>query len=253
MLIPDLDIGRRFVELHMPAGKMLLCGVTGAHHYGFPSRDSDIDLKGIHLAPTDVLLGLDDVVETKDRLEIFEGVECDFTSHEAKKALLLIISGNGNLLERICSPYQLFENNFLEELRTLALATVSKRFLNHYKGYFKGMCIEHAKSDEPRAKSLLYSYRVALTGTHLMKTGTVEADLNINAVEYGFPEILELVQFKREHGEKSAMPVDLDKELRARWDELEELLVSSAQQSLLPDEASNRDDLSDWLRRLRRF
>jgi len=72
-------------------------------------------------------------------------------------------------------------------------------------------------------------------------------------VEYGFPEILELVQFKREHGEKSAMPVDLDKELRARWDELEELLVSSAQQSLLPDEASNRDDLSDWLRRLRRF
>ncbi|MEZ4465912.1 MAG: nucleotidyltransferase domain-containing protein [bacterium] len=55
---PDLDLGRRFVAERGPAGQVLLCAVTGAHLYGFPSPDSDLDLKGIHLAPTPTLLGL---------------------------------------------------------------------------------------------------------------------------------------------------------------------------------------------------
>ena len=57
MLTPDLDLARRFIADHHPAGEVLLCGVTGAHHYGFPSADSDIDLKGIHIytIPTAIL------------------------------------------------------------------------------------------------------------------------------------------------------------------------------------------------------
>jgi len=251
MLVPDLDIGRRFVMEHKPPGTMLLCSVTGAHHYGFPSKDSDIDLKGIHLAPTDSLLGLNSPVETKNRLEIFEEVECDFTSHEARKAFKLLISGNGNILERICSPYQLFDTPFVEDIRALALGSVSKRYSGHYLGYFHGMCKEHERNVKPRAKSLLYTYRVALTGVHLMRTGRIEADLNINAPVYGFTEILELIQFKRERGEKSALPTPLDQTLRSRWGELEKLLQDSVEKSGLPDEAANGDDWEAWLKNKR--
>lgn len=248
MLIPDLEIGRRFVDANKPPGRILLCGVTGAHHYGFPSPDSDLDLKGIHLAPTDSLLGLDDPVETRDRLEIFEAVECDFTSHEAKKALKLLLAGNGNMLERIMSPFQLYETGELDELRQLAMNSLSKRFFNHYRGYFKGMCTEHLRNENPRAKTLLYSYRVALTGVHLLTTGKLEADINITAVEYGFGDIVDLVAFKREQGEKSALPSEKDEAFKSRWPELENLLDRACDESHLPDEPPNRDEISQWLK-----
>ena len=96
-LLPDMDLGRRFLAAQPPPGRVLLCAVTGSHHYGFPSPDSDLDLKGIHLAPTEPLLGLSPVVETHDRLLVFEGTECDLTTHEAQKALLLLLRGNGNI------------------------------------------------------------------------------------------------------------------------------------------------------------
>ena len=251
MKIPDLEIGKRFVERHRPPGRIILCAVTGSHHYGFPSADSDIDLKGIHLAPTRELLGVEDPVETRDRLAVFEGVECDYTSHEAKKALKLLLGGNGNMLERILSPIQLYETDALRALQELAEAAISKQFVSHYRGYFKGMCSEHGKREAPHAKSLLYSYRVALTGVHLMNTGELVADLNETSVEYGFPDVAELIAFKQEHGEKCALPDEMNERYTRRWPELEEMLTSALKQSRLPDTPPNREEMSDWLRNLR--
>ena len=100
MLEPDLDLGRRFLAEHPPPGRVLLCEVTGSHHYGFPSPDSDIDLKGVHVAPTRSLLGLSTPRDAHDRLLVFEGTECDLTSNEVGQVLRLVLRGNGNALER---------------------------------------------------------------------------------------------------------------------------------------------------------
>ncbi len=54
MLTPDLDLARRFIATHPPPGRLLLCGITGAHHYGFPSPDSDIDSRYVPGAPVQV-------------------------------------------------------------------------------------------------------------------------------------------------------------------------------------------------------
>ncbi|MDH5673717.1 MAG: nucleotidyltransferase domain-containing protein, partial [Myxococcales bacterium] len=78
-LEPDLEHGRRFITHNTPAGRVIQCGVTGSHFYGFPSPDSDLDLKGIHVAPTESVLGLEQPPETFDRLEVFDGLECDYT------------------------------------------------------------------------------------------------------------------------------------------------------------------------------
>jgi predicted nucleotidyltransferase len=251
MLTPDLDIGRRFVDANKPPGRMLLCAVTGSHHYGFPSPDSDLDLKAIHLAPTADFLGLDDPVETRDRLAVFEGAECDFTSHEAKKALKLLLAGNGNMLERILSPFQLYETAEAADLRRLARRSISKRFYNHYRGYFKGMCAEHDRGGRPQAKTLLYSYRVALTGAHLLRTGELEANLGITADKYGYEDVTELIRFKRDQGEKSALPDDLNESFRLRWPGLERLLDEALATSALPDEPPNREDIARWLKQTR--
>ena len=247
MLKPDLLIGRRFAEAQKPPGRILLCAVTGSHHYGFPSPDSDLDLKGIHLAPTEALLGLDDLEETHDRLEPFEGVECDLTSHEARKALKLLLGGNGNLLERILSPFQIYETADLTELQALARKSLSRRFHKHYRGYFLGMRAEHERSEYPRAKTLLYSYRVALTGAHLLGTGELIADLNLTAPEYGFHEVTELIALKQEQGEKAIVPTEQDIALRCRWQELASLLEEALEHSRLPEEAPNRAEIAAWL------
>ena len=247
MLTPDLDLARRFVADHHPAGEVLLCGVTGAHHYGFPSADSDIDLKGIHLAPTRELLGLDAPGQTFDRLEMFEGAECDLTLHEADKALRLLLGGNGNMLERILTPLQLFETDALAELQPLARAAICQRFGRHYRGFFSGMCREHEAAAQPGVKSLLYSYRVALTGIHLMRSGELEANINRLAPEYGFASVLELVAYKREHAEKSRLPTGLDQVYRAGWPRLAALLDAAIEDSSLAAEPTNRQALSDWL------
>lgn len=95
---PDLQIAGRFLAARPPEGKVLLCAITGSHLYGFSSPDSDIDLKGIHQAPLRSLVGLTRPAETHDRLEVFEGVECDLTTHELGLALSLMLKGNGNVL-----------------------------------------------------------------------------------------------------------------------------------------------------------
>ena len=79
----------------------MLCAVSGAHVYGFPSPDSDLDLKGIHLAPTRELLGLRPDLAVHDLTALHRGVECDLTTNEAGSALSLLLNGNGNMLERI--------------------------------------------------------------------------------------------------------------------------------------------------------
>ena len=247
MLTPDLDLARRFIAKNHPTGEILLCAVTGAHHYGFPSADSDIDLKGIHLAPTTELLGLDAPAQTFDRLEMFENEECDLTLHEADKALRLLLSGNGNMLERILSPLQLYQTDALAALQPLAKAAISQRFGRHYRGFFNGMCREHQNATHPGVKTLLYSYRVALSGIHLLRSGELQADLKQLAPEYGFASVLELVHYKREHAEKAALPAELDQAHRAGWPRLTEMLDNAIANSSLPAEAGNRSELSAWL------
>lgn len=249
MMNPDLDLARRFLDLHPPPGTLLQCAITGAHLYGFPSPDSDLDLKGMHAAPTRELLGLQPRLEHHDLTEHLDGVECDLTTNEAAGALRSLLAGNGNMLERLLSPYQLLHTEHLAPLQALARDTISRRYTRHYSGFFTGCRREHQR--EPTVKSLLYSYRVALTGTHLLSTGELEPNLATLAPRYGFHDVAELIERKQagtEHG-----PVDprLDDHHRARWPQLEELLAEAAHDSPLPTQPTNQTGLDEWLIALR--
>ncbi len=46
------------VELH--PYPLLFATISGAHLYGFPSPDSDYDLRGVHLLPLEEVVGLED-------------------------------------------------------------------------------------------------------------------------------------------------------------------------------------------------
>ncbi len=244
-LTVDLDRARRFVRQAARDIEVVLVGVTGAHIYGFPSEDSDYDLKGIMLLPLPALLGLTEPTDTLDRLEVFEGVEHDLTLHDAKKSLALLLRGNGNALEHILSPLQLVSDARTETLRALAKGAVSRRFVHHYRGFFHRMRQEHAR--ERRAKTLLYAYRVALTGAHLLATGELECDVRVNAARHGLSEIEPLVAIKRERAEKATLTEAEDVELSGSLDRALALLEEALGSSRLPDDAPNRDAVERWL------
>ncbi len=56
-MIDALDIDLTPVVAEQP-DPLLFATVSGAHLYGFPSRDSDVDLRGVHLLPAADLVGL---------------------------------------------------------------------------------------------------------------------------------------------------------------------------------------------------
>lgn len=64
---------------------LLFATISGAHLYGFPSADSDYDLRGVHLLPLEELVGLDSGHETIERSGIHDGLEIDLVTHDAKK------------------------------------------------------------------------------------------------------------------------------------------------------------------------
>jgi len=250
-LTPDLALARRFLALHPPRGRVLTCGITGSHHYGFPSPDSDIDIKAIHVSPTASRLGLSTPKDAHDRLMDFEGVECDLTSNEVGQALRLLLRGNGNVLERILSPLRVLDAPEAAELRALATASLHRGFAGHYRGFFQGLQREFDKAGANRAKPLLYCYRVSLTGVHLLRTGELEADLTVLAPRYGLPDVAALIEHKRTTAETVEVPPADVARHRAAWADLEQQLADARLSSPLPESAPNRDAVEAWLVDLR--
>ena len=89
------------------------------------------------------------------------------------------------------------------------------------------MCREHEKASQPAAKTLLYAYRVALTGIRLLGTGDLMADLSRLAPDHGFHQTLELVAFKRAGSENGGVGPGEDARLRRAWARLSEELEAA--------------------------
>ena len=56
---------------------LLFATISGAHLYGFPSPDSDFDLRGSHILPLEKVAGLEVRDETVEDSRVIEGLEMD--------------------------------------------------------------------------------------------------------------------------------------------------------------------------------
>jgi predicted nucleotidyltransferase len=227
---------------------VLFATVSGAHLYGFPSRDSDVDLRGVHLLPAADLVGLREPDETRSRMWVRDGVEMDLVTHDLRKFARLMLRRNGYVLEQLLSPLVVHTTDAHRELAELAPGALTSHHAHHYRGFAGTQWRLFEKTGE--LKPLLYTFRALLTGVHLMRGGEVQAHLptlleHVDAPAY-LPELI-AAKAEQEHG---AADVDHAR-VEADVERLHGLLDEAQAASALPDAPRVYDALHAFVVRVR--
>ncbi|MFE4965235.1 DNA polymerase beta superfamily protein [Streptomyces sp. NPDC056660] len=242
----DLDLAPVVAEQPHP---LLFATVSGAHLYGFPSRDSDVDLRGAHLLPAADLVGLHEPAETRSRMWVRQGTEMDLVTHDLRKFVRLMLRRNGYVLEQLLSPLVAHTTDTHRELAALAPDVLTRHHAHHYNGFAVTQWRLFEKTRE--LKPLLYTFRVLLTGIHLMRSGEVQAHLptllgEVPAAPGYLPELI-AAKAAHEHGgadvEHARVAADVER--------LHGLLDHAQNASALPDAPRAHDALHDLLVRVR--
>lgn len=231
--------------------KHIVVALSGAHAYGFPSPDSDLDLKAIHVDPTARVLSLGRPEGAAGRVEMIEGVEIDYTSNEIQGVLLGILAGNGNYAERVLGKLILEDSPVNESLRPLVQRAFSRRIHHHYRGFAMNQLKDLESRPVVTAKKVLYVLRTALTGAHVLLTGELVPDLGAIAAGYGFARSQALIDAKRA-GERCPLPEGDVVRWRGELLRALDVLEDARGRSILPDEAPNKAEFETWLIDLRR-
>ena len=230
---------------------LLFVTISGAHLYGFPSPDSDYDLRGVHVLPVREVVGLAPGNETITSTGLHEGLEMDLVTHDAKKFFGLMLKKNGYVLEQLFSPLIVHTTAEHEELKSLGRQCITRHHSHHYFGFAETQWKLFEKENPRRVKPLLYVYRVLLTGIYLMESGEIEANLLKLNERYKLPYIDDLVARKLSGPEKSTLP---DADLAFHHQEYERLrgeLQAGFDRSTLPESPSAQPALNDLLVRIR--
>ncbi len=232
---------------------LLFATISGAHLYGFPSPDSDFDLRGVHVLPLEKIVGLDVSDETVQDERFIEGLEMDIVSHDIKKFFGMLLKKNGYVLEQLFSPLVVLGTTEHAELKDLAKGCITRHHSHHYFGFSETQWELFLKESPRRVKPLLYVYRVLLTGIWLMRTGVIEANLVTLNESFKLPYLPELISRKLAGPEQSTLD-DADIAFhQSEYDRLRAELQSAFEASQLIELPSDqtRAALNDLLVRVR--
>ena len=230
---------------------LLFATISGAHLYGFPSPDSDFDLRGVHVLPLPEVVGLITGPQTVERGGVRDGMELDLVTHDAAKFFRLLLRKNGYVLEQLLSPLVVRTSPEHAELVALAPGCVTRHHVHHYLGFAETQWGLFGRESPPRVKPLLYVYRVLLTGIHLMRTGRVEANLTVLNDECKLPQVPDLIARKLAGPEKGTLNGADVAFHAAEYARLRAELEQAGERSTLPDAPTAGPALHDLLVRVR--
>jgi predicted nucleotidyltransferase len=211
---------------------LLFATVSGAHLYGFPSVDSDLDLRAAHLLRAAEVVGLRTGPATLQHTGVRDGVELDVVSHDLLKFATLLTGRNGYVLEQLLSPLVVVTTAVHAELKALAEGLVTRHHAHHYLGFAAGQ--EKLYRTTGQLKPALYTLRVLLTGIHMMRTGRLEADLRVLGAQLAYVPDLIAAKRETEHG---PLPEGATQHLAADIPRLRAELEAARDASPLPEHA----------------
>lgn len=184
---------------------------SGSRAWGFPSADSDYDVRFLYLRPVNWYLSVED---KRDVIEVPVDDQLDITGWDLKKALGLFRKSNPPLLEWLGSPVVYMDKYSLRaQLRELAKEHFSPQtcFL-HYFGTARNQYREATAGEGVKLKPYFYTLRT------LLATLWIEAGHGVAPTEFGVllermvtdpalkAEILSLLERKQTGAEKDRNP-----------------------------------------------
>lgn len=175
--------------------------LSGAHLYGFPSSDSDYDIRGCHILDKREVCGIS---IPKDVIERMEG-EIDFVSFDIRKELGLILQNNSNVLEHVFAR-PLVSGPAFPALKKIAGHSLSRAVYNPYHGLAFHNWKNRAESKNPTGnggsvKQYLYIMRSLMAGIVALDSGRIEPNIHELNRHFRYSLVDEFVRIKMEGSE----------------------------------------------------
>ncbi|WP_138494576.1 nucleotidyltransferase domain-containing protein [Paenibacillus pinistramenti] len=141
--------------------QILFACESGSRAWGFPSKDSDYDVRFLYVRPVEWYLSLYD---KRDVIERPINDLLDINGWDLRKALNLFRKSNPPLLEWLQSPIIYRENHAIaEEIRRLSPFTFSpKSCMYHYLHMAKGNYRDYLQGEQVKIKKYFYVLRPIL-------------------------------------------------------------------------------------------
>ncbi|GAB3845824.1 nucleotidyltransferase domain-containing protein [Hymenobacter terrigena] len=202
-------ISAALTEIEVTHGiRILYACESGSRAWGFPSPDSDYDVRFIYCHLPVWYLALD---EGRDTLNFPVDEELDLAGWELRKSLRLLRGSNASLFEWLQSPVVYHEAlDFRARLVPhLPTAFNLKAGLHHYLGQLRRGVEEDLTENEVRLKRLFYALRSALASRWIRERHTLPpmefASLRALLPKELAPAIDELLHEKSTANEKTTV------------------------------------------------
>ncbi|MEM9834564.1 MAG: nucleotidyltransferase domain-containing protein [Bacteroidota bacterium] len=150
---------------------ILLASEAGSRAWGFPSPDSDYDVRFVYRRQADDYLSL---FSKSDVIELGVNDTLDIGGWDLDKALRLLGKSNVPLMEWVYSPLVYWADpDFLERMRQLAqIHFVPAAGYYHYQSMAKKY-VELCKAKDYKLKHLFYALRTALAANWIVEKQTM--------------------------------------------------------------------------------
>lgn len=169
-------------------GKLVHTSIGGSYAYGTWHEESDIDIRGIYVAPINDFLSLRRVQESHDYKNP------DTVLYELNKFAFLAMNANPNALEMVYAPTLATHKAFrtMHDQRDIFLSQFARVT---YRGYAKNQLMRVVEGEEKgrlqpknRTKHLVHCFRLLEQGLYILENGTIDLTMS------NYEDTLELVK-----------------------------------------------------------
>lgn len=191
--------------------KILYACETGSRAWGFPSPDSDYDIRFVYMHERDWYLNLS---QRKDTIEIMDG-DLDITGWDLRKCLTLLKKSNTPLIERFQSPIEYYAMaGFKADYKKLVESYYSPiAVFYHHHSLAKKFWEELRDKQEYKLKSVFYLVRSLLSCNWILEDNAVLPMDIFGLMKYATDKqkqkLNELIALKATVGEKYLHPQDV--------------------------------------------
>ena len=166
------EISAALRELEGRAGlRVLYACESGSRAWGFPSPDSDYDVRFVYVQPLPWYLTVE---PSRDTHEAMLPNALDLSGWELRKTLQLFASCNLALNEWLGSPIVYCSTPWADRLRALSPQFFNPRkAMHHYLSSARGTAAEHLAGERLRIKKFFYVLRPLLAARCIERTRTM--------------------------------------------------------------------------------